>query len=109
MFRVLGSVEAEAGGRAVTLGGAKQRTVLAAMLLAGAGRSPTTGSRPCCGGANRPPRRRPSSTPTSPGSGSAWVPASTWSGTPTPTDWTHGAPSSTGRFSRAWWTAVART
>ncbi|MGP3732569.1 BTAD domain-containing putative transcriptional regulator [Streptomyces sp. GDS52] len=35
VFRVLGSVEAEAGGRAVTLGGAKQRTVLAAMLLAG--------------------------------------------------------------------------
>ncbi|WP_307825070.1 BTAD domain-containing putative transcriptional regulator [Streptomyces sp. M2CJ-2] len=35
VFRVLGSVEAETGGRTVTLGGAKQRTVLAAMLLAG--------------------------------------------------------------------------
>ncbi|PWJ03809.1 transcriptional regulator [Streptomyces sp. NWU49] len=35
VFRVLGSVEAEAGGRTVPLGGAKQRTVLAAMLLAG--------------------------------------------------------------------------
>lgn len=35
VFRVLGSVEAETGGRTVVLGGAKQRTVLAAMLLAG--------------------------------------------------------------------------
>ncbi|MER5360098.1 BTAD domain-containing putative transcriptional regulator [Streptomyces sp. NPDC002785] len=35
VFRVLGPVEAETGGRPVTLGGAKQRTVLAAMLLAG--------------------------------------------------------------------------
>lgn len=35
VFRVLGSVEAETGGRTVPLGGAKQRTVLAAMLLAG--------------------------------------------------------------------------
>jgi DNA-binding SARP family transcriptional activator len=32
---VLGPVEAETGGRAVPLGGAKQRTVLAALLLAG--------------------------------------------------------------------------
>ncbi|WP_406383532.1 BTAD domain-containing putative transcriptional regulator [Streptomyces sp. NBC_01618] len=35
VFRVLGPVEAEAGGQPVNLGGAKQRTVLAAMLLAG--------------------------------------------------------------------------
>ncbi|MFF9061869.1 BTAD domain-containing putative transcriptional regulator [Streptomyces sp. NPDC014882] len=35
VFRVLGPVEAESGGRTVHLGGAKQRTVLAAMLLAG--------------------------------------------------------------------------
>ncbi|CAL9398908.1 transcriptional regulator [Streptomyces sp. Tu 3180] len=34
-FRVLGPVEAETGGRAVPLGGTKQRTVLAALLLAG--------------------------------------------------------------------------